>query len=73
MEALVQKIKTAGTYVGGGIVKVDSFLNHQIDSALMAGIGSALQRRYSSAEVHAIVRDTRLEVARTCNSLRLHR
>lgn len=41
MDALVEKIKTAGTYVGGGIVKVDSFLNHQIDSALMAGIGQA--------------------------------
>lgn len=41
MEALVHKIKTAGTYVGGGIIKVDSFLNHQIDSELMTGIGDA--------------------------------
>ncbi|MEM9776625.1 MAG: xanthine phosphoribosyltransferase [Chloroflexota bacterium] len=39
MQALVAKIKSAGTYVGGGIVKVDSFLNHQIDSQLMADIG----------------------------------
>lgn len=41
MQALVDRINTAGTYVGGGILKVDSFLNHQIDAELMQGIGHA--------------------------------
>lgn len=50
MKALVEKINRAGTYVGGGIVKVDSFLNHQIDSGLMAGVGAEFARFF--AETH---------------------
>ncbi len=55
MEALVQKIKSAGTYVGGGIVKVDSFLNHQIDSELMLGIGSAFAEFFAATEPTVIL------------------
>jgi hypothetical protein len=29
MQELIEKIQTEGEHVGGGIVKVDSFLNHQ--------------------------------------------
>lgn len=50
MKALVEKINTAGTYVGGGIIKVDSFLNHQIDSELMAGIGAEFADYFAPQE-----------------------
>ena len=41
MQLLVEKIKAEGIYLGKGIVKVDSFMNHQIDPALMMKIGEA--------------------------------
>ena len=35
MKELVERIRLDGVHVGGGIVKVDSFLNHQVDPALI--------------------------------------
>ena len=34
MQELVQRILDEGEHIGGGIVKVDSFLNHQVDPQL---------------------------------------
>ncbi len=34
MRELIDKIRNEGEHVGGGIVKVDSFLNHQVDPGL---------------------------------------
>ena len=39
MRELAERIERDGLYVGGGIVKVDAFLNHQIDAGLMRRIG----------------------------------
>lgn len=39
MELLKQKILSEGKYLGDGILKVDSFMNHQIDPELMKKIG----------------------------------
>lgn len=35
MELLEQRILKDGEYLGNGILKVDSFMNHQIDPLLM--------------------------------------
>ncbi len=40
MKALLDKIRSEATYIGNGIVKVDSFVNHQIDPALTGAIGA---------------------------------
>ncbi len=45
MEALRQRIKTEARYLGNGIVKVDGFLNHRVDTVLMTAIGDELARR----------------------------
>ncbi len=42
MRALNEKICREGIYLGDGILKVDSFLNHQVDSALMDCCGREL-------------------------------
>ena len=42
MQALKERILTEGQNLGGGILKVDSFINHQVDPALMLAIGGAL-------------------------------
>ncbi len=49
MQKLVDKIKAEGRYLGNSILKVDSFLNHQVDSELMTAIGRQLFKRLSLA------------------------
>ena len=49
MEALNQRIRSEATYLGDGIVKVDSFLNHRIDTVLLTEIGETLALRLVEA------------------------
>lgn len=39
MKLLEERIKTDGEYLGNGILKVDGFVNHQVDPALMNEAG----------------------------------
>ncbi len=50
MQKLVDKIKAEGRYLGNSILKVDSFLNHQVDSELMTEIGQQLFKRLSCTD-----------------------
>jgi xanthine phosphoribosyltransferase len=38
-QLLRERILRDGRHLGGGILKVDSFMNHQLDSALMKSVG----------------------------------
>ena len=49
MQRLVDKIKSEGVYVGGGIIKVDALLNHQVDVQLMSGIGQAFAKAFATS------------------------
>lgn len=42
MQKLVDMINAEGRYLGSSILKVDSFLNHQVDADLMSEIGCQL-------------------------------
>ena len=44
IQLLRERILTEGKHLGGGILKVDSFMNHQLDSMLMKGIGEEFAR-----------------------------
>ncbi len=46
MEALKEKIRREGKNLGGGILKVDGFINHQVDPQLMDACGRELARRF---------------------------
>jgi len=46
MEALCTRIQRDGKHLGNGILKVDSFMNHQIDPVLMREIGLEFARRF---------------------------
>lgn len=48
MQLLEEKILKEGQYLGNGILKVDSFMNHQIDPVLMKEIGEEIARRFES-------------------------
>ena len=47
MEALKERILRDGENLGRGILKVDSFINHQVDPALMMEAGKRLAIRFA--------------------------
>lgn len=55
MQALIERIRTEGQNLGNGILKVDSFLNHQVDSALMLAAGGALAARFGAMGINKIL------------------
>jgi xanthine phosphoribosyltransferase len=48
VKELKERILADGQVLGGGILKVDSFVNHQVDPALMDACGRELARRFGS-------------------------
>lgn len=46
MQALIDRILRDGKNLGNGILKVDGFINHQVDPALMNACGEELARRF---------------------------
>lgn len=50
MEALKQRILQEGKNLGRGILKIDSFLNHQLDSYLMEEVGAEIARHFSGTK-----------------------
>jgi xanthine phosphoribosyltransferase len=46
MQILRERILKDGKYLGNGILKVDSFMNHQIDPELMKSIGEEFALRF---------------------------
>jgi xanthine phosphoribosyltransferase len=48
MEMLKSRIRSEGRYLGNGILKVDGFINHQIDSSLIDECGRELARRFGT-------------------------
>ncbi|MEG0830606.1 MAG: xanthine phosphoribosyltransferase [Anaerovoracaceae bacterium] len=55
MEALKKKILTDGQAIGTEIVKVDGFLNHQIDIKFMDLIGKEFAKRFDYKKVDKIL------------------
>ncbi len=55
MEYLKQKIKQCGIVKKGNILKVDSFLNHQVDVRLYEEIGKEFYRLFKDCEVTKIL------------------
>ena len=51
MEELKTRIKEVGTVLPGNVLKVDAFLNHQIDAGLMQRIGQAFAERFAAAGI----------------------
>lgn len=55
MEALKEKIISDGFAIGTEILKVDSFLNHQIDVAFIDKVGAEFKNRFSDCKVDKIL------------------
>ena len=55
MQYLKEKILRDGKCIGTDVLKVDSFLNHQIDVQLVAEIGMEFARRFSGLGINKIL------------------
>lgn len=55
MELLKDRIRRDGKVRNGGVLKVDSFLNHQIDVELLGEIGAEFSRRFENCEINKIL------------------
>lgn len=55
MEQLKQRIQAEGLNLGNGILKIDSMLNHQLDPALMTGMGKEFAQLFAGVKVDRIL------------------
>lgn len=55
MDILKERIRKDGVAIGTEILKVDSFLNHQIDVALLNQIGGEFKRIFSDCNINKIL------------------
>lgn len=55
MQELNDRIKSDGRNIGGGILKVDGFINHRIDSALMQRCGEELAKKFAGVRVDTVL------------------
>lgn len=55
MKLLEDRIKLEGRVLGGDVLKVDSFLNHQIDVKLISALGAEWKRLFEGEGVNKIL------------------
>ncbi len=55
MKELKDRIRRDGVIKAGNVLKVDSFLNHQMDIGLFEQIGQEFKRRFADAKVNKIL------------------
>ena len=55
MKLLEEKILSCGTVLPGNILKVDSFLNHQLDVSLLSELGKEFYRLFSDLNITRIL------------------
>jgi xanthine phosphoribosyltransferase len=63
MQSLVERILAEGQHLGGGILKVDSFLNHQLDPALTLSMGEHFVARLAELGIGSISKVITAEVS----------
>ena len=55
MKLLEERIKQDGRVIGTEVLKVDNFLNHQVDPALMKAMGDEFARLFADAKVDKVL------------------
>ena len=55
MELLKQRIRKDGTVKGNDVLKVDSFLNHQMDIDLFDEMGKEFRKRFADKQINKIL------------------
>ena len=70
MEALKQRIKRDGIVREGNVLKVDSFLNHQLDISLFEEMGAEFKRRFEGEKITKILTIEASGIAIACIAAR---
>ena len=55
MQLLKDRINKDGIVMAGNVLKVDSFLNHQMDIGLFSEFGKEFKRRFADCEINKIL------------------
>ena len=63
MKNLVQRIREEGQVLSGGILKVDGFLNHQLEPSLTLEMGEAFAKRFEALGVTGVNKIVTAEVS----------
>jgi xanthine phosphoribosyltransferase len=63
LQALIDRIRNEGRNLGGGILKVDGFVNHQLDPVLTLQMGTEFARLFASLGVTDITKVITAEVS----------
>ena len=70
MNFLEQRIVNEGTVKSGGVLKVDSFLNHQLDIDLIDQIGKEFPRRFEDKPITKVLTIESSGIAIACSVAR---
>jgi xanthine phosphoribosyltransferase len=63
VKALIERIRAEGRNLGRGILKLDGFINHQLDPALTLAMGQEFAHRFAQAGVAGITKIITAEVS----------
>lgn len=63
VKALVERIRSEGRNLGNGILKVDGFINHQLEPELTTSMGEEFARRFGAAGVTRVTKIITAEVS----------
>jgi xanthine phosphoribosyltransferase len=63
VKELVERIRREGRNLGRGILKVDGFINHQLDPDLTMAMGQEFVQRFGAAGVTGITKIVTAEVS----------
>lgn len=63
MQALIDRIRREGRNLGRGILKVDGFINHQLDPALTLEMGREFAARFTAAGATGVTKIITAEVS----------
>ncbi len=55
MRELAERIRRDAKHLGKGIIKVDSFMNHQVDAVLMKKVGAEFAHRFAGARATKVL------------------
>ena len=63
MQALIERIENEGRNLGNGILKVDGFVNHQLDPELTMAMGAEFAQRFAACGVTGVSKIIPAEVS----------
>jgi xanthine phosphoribosyltransferase len=63
VQALIERIRSEGRNLGNGILKVDGFVNHQLDPVLTMNMGAEFAQRFTDLDVTGVTKVITAEVS----------